>query len=297
MADQASLAAGIGEVELPGIPLYRRGKVRDTFDLGDQLLMVSTDRISAFDCVLPTLIPDRGRVLTAMSRYWFRTTADLVPNHLRPDDESGLPPGTLEQLAGRAMIVAKAQRIDVECVVRGRLAGSGWQEYQTTGKLASEPVPLGLAFGAELPELRFTPATKNDHGHDENISRSQLAQRVGSELARRLEEFSLRIFRLAQVHCREAGFSLVDTKFEFGFIDGALTLIDEVLTPDSSRLWELDQEVGQAPHGFDKQLVRDYLLSTGWDHNPPAPPLPQELVREARHRYLEASRRITGSDL
>jgi phosphoribosylaminoimidazole-succinocarboxamide synthase len=195
------------------------------------------------------------------------------------------------------MFVAKAQRIDVECVVRGRLAGSGWQEYEATGKLASEPVPRGLAFGAELPELRFTPATKSDHGHDQNISRGRLVQLVGSELAQRLEEFSLRIFRLAQVHCREAGFTLVDSKFEFGFIDGSLTLIDELLTPDSSRLWDLKQAPGQAPHGFDKQLVRDYLLSTGWNRNPPAPALPEQLVQETRNRYLEASRRITGSDL
>jgi phosphoribosylaminoimidazole-succinocarboxamide synthase len=297
MAEASLPGAGLGEVELPGIPLYRRGKVRDTFDLGEQLLMVSTDRISAFDSVLPTLIPDRGRVLTAMSRYWFGKTSDLVPNHLRADDEAALPKGALQRLGGRAMFVAKAQRIDVECVVRGRLAGSGWQEYQATGKLASEPVPQGLAFGDELPELRFTPATKNDHGHDENISREQLAHRVGRELARRLEEFSLRIFRLAEVHCRESGFILVDSKFEFGFIDGSLTLIDELLTPDSSRLWELGQMAGEAPYGFDKQLVRDYLLSIGWDRNPPAPPLPEELVRETRHRYLEASRRITGSDL
>ncbi|HUY08705.1 MAG TPA: phosphoribosylaminoimidazolesuccinocarboxamide synthase [Candidatus Dormibacteraeota bacterium] len=297
MSEAAPLPVGMGEVELAGVPLYRRGKVRDTFDLGDQLLMVSTDRISAFDSVLPTLIPERGRVLTAMSRYWFGKTADLVPNHLRPDDEAALPRGALAKLAGRAMFVAKAQRIDIECVVRGRLAGSGWQEYQAAGTLASEPVPRGLAFGAELPELRFTPATKNDHGHDENISRVHLAQLVGSELARRLEEFSLRIFRLAQVHCRESGFTLVDSKFEFGFVDGSLTLIDELLTPDSSRLWELEQEAGEFPHGFDKQPVRDYLLSTGWDRNPPAPPLPLQLVQETRNRYLEASRRITGSDL
>jgi phosphoribosylaminoimidazole-succinocarboxamide synthase len=297
MAEGSPLGLGVGEVEIPGVPLFRRGKVRDTFDLGERLLMVSTDRISAFDSILPTLIPDRGRVLTAMSRYWFRTTADLVPNHLLPDDPAALPRGALAKLGGRAMFVAKAQRIDVECVVRGRLAGSGWQEYEATGKLASEPVPRGLAFGAELPELRFTPATKSDHGHDQNISRGRLVQLVGSELAQRLEEFSLRIFRLAQVHCREAGFTLVDSKFEFGFIDGSLTLIDELLTPDSSRLWDLKQAPGQAPHGFDKQLVRDYLLSTGWNRNPPAPALPEQLVQETRNRYLEASRRITGSDL
>ncbi|MGH7692045.1 MAG: phosphoribosylaminoimidazolesuccinocarboxamide synthase [Candidatus Dormibacteria bacterium] len=295
MAEQ--LPVGLGEIDLPGVPLFRRGKVRDTFDMGERLLMVSTDRLSAFDSVLPTLIPDRGKVLTAMSRYWFRTTSDLVPNHLLPDDFGAVPRGAREQLRGRAMFVAKAERVDVECVVRGRLAGSGWQEYRTTGQLAEEPVPQGLGFGDELPELRFTPATKNDRGHDENISRARLAQMVGSELARRLEELSLRIFGLAQVHCRECGFILVDTKFEFGFVNGALTLIDELLTPDSSRLWELGRESGVDPHGFDKQLVRDYLLASGWDRNPPAPPLPSELVQETRQRYLEAARRITGSSL
>lgn len=297
MAEREGPGPGVGQVDLPGLPLFRRGKVRDTFDLGEQLLMISTDRVSAFDTVLPTLIPDRGRVLAAMSRYWFRTTADLVPNHLRPDRTELLPVGSRDALSERAMFVAKAERIDIECVVRGRLAGSGWQEYQETGRLAGEPVPSGLAFGAELPELRFTPATKNDRGHDENISRSQLAQVVGSELGRRLEEVSLRIFRLAQVHCRESGFLLVDSKFEFGFVDGALTLIDELLTPDSSRLWELESPADEAPQGFDKQLVRDYLISTGWDRNPPGPELPAELVRETRNRYLEVSRRIIGSAL
>lgn len=297
MGEMAPLPAGVGEVELPGVPLYRRGKVRDTFDLGDRLLMVSTDRVSAFDSVLPTLIPDRGRVLTAMSRYWFGKTADLVPNHVRPDDQAELAVKDFQRMGGRAMVVAKADRIDIECVVRGRLAGSGWQEYSATGTLAGEPLPAGLSFGDELPELRFTPATKNDQGHDENISRSQLSQLVGAELARRLEELSLRIFRLAQVHCRESGFILVDSKFEFGFIDGTLALIDELITPDSSRFWELGVAAGPSSHGFDKQLIRDYLVQTGWDRNPPAPGLPEQLVRETRNRYMEACRRITGNDL
>ncbi|HEY6538489.1 MAG TPA: phosphoribosylaminoimidazolesuccinocarboxamide synthase [Candidatus Dormibacteraeota bacterium] len=297
MAEPEARPDGVGEVELPGLALYRRGKVRDTFDLGERLLMVSTDRISAFDTVLPTLIPDRGRVLTAMSRYWFRATSDLVPNHLLEDDVPELPKAAWERIRGRSMLVAKADRIDIECVVRDRLAGSGWQEYRESGTLAGEPLPRGLAFGAELPELRFTPATKNDHGHDENISRARLAELVGAELARRLEDFSLRLFRLAQVHCQESGFVLVDSKFEFGMIAGALILIDELLTPDSSRLWDLAQVGSETPHGFDKQPVRDYLLATGWDRNPPAPELPPELVEETRRRYLEASRRITGSAL
>ncbi len=277
--------------------LFRRGKVRDTFDFGDQLLMVSTDRVSAYDSVLPSLIPDRGRVLTQMSRYWFGKTRDLVPNHLLRDRPELIPEAERRRLRDRTMLVARAERIDVECVVRGRLAGSGWQEYRRSGRLAEEPVPAGLGFGDPLPEPRFTPATKNDWGHDENISRAQLAQLIGPELARRLEEISLRIFRLAEVHCRESGFTLVDTKFEFGLIGGGLALIDEVLTPDSSRFWELGADPEEVALGFDKQLVRDYLDRVGWNHEPPPPPLPEELVREVRQRYLEACRRICGIDL
>jgi phosphoribosylaminoimidazole-succinocarboxamide synthase len=290
--------AGLGTVDLPGLHLFRKGKVRDTFDLGDRLLMVATDRLSAFDCVLPDLIPDRGKVLTTMSRYWFGETSGILPNHLRADDPSAIPEASFQALAGRMMFVAKAERIDIECVVRGRLAGSGWLEYEERGTLADEPLPGGLAFGAVLPEPRFTPATKNDSGHDENISRAQLAGMVGAELAQRLETVSQALFQFGSDCCQRANLVLVDTKFEFGTVDGELTLIDEVLTPDSSRLWSLGEARMEAqPHGFDKQPVRDYLIGTGWDRRPPAPALPEALVGETRARYLEVCRRITGIDL
>ncbi len=284
-------------MELPGVPLFRRGKVRDTFDLGDRLLMVSTDRLSAFDVILPTLIPDRGRVLTAMSRFWFASTAALIPNHLLPDDVGALPESLRQTLAGRSMWVRRAERVDVECVVRGRLAGSGWQEYSEHGTLAGEALAEGLHFGSELDPPRFTPATKAESGHDQNITRAELAELVGGSLAAELERRSLEIFTTARRQCAAAGFTLVDTKFEFGFIDGRLALIDEVLTPDSSRFWEAGVPGEAAATGFDKQLVRDHLLSSGWDRQPPAPELPAELVAETRRRYLEACRRITGSDL
>lgn len=287
---------GLFEVDLAGLPLFRRGKVRDTFDLGDRLLMVATDRLSAFDCVLPDLIPDRGRVLTAMSRFWFSKTSGILPNHLLADDPSAIPAASYSELAGRMMFVAKAARVDVECVVRGHLAGSGWQEYLERGTLAEEALPAGLSFGAQLPAPRFTPATKSDTGHDQNISRSELSALVGPDLAFQLETISLELYRFGVERCRQAGLILADTKFEFGFVDGRLTLIDEVLTPDSSRLWEAGDSEGSA-HGLDKQPVRDYLLGSGWNRQPPAPHLPAALVGETRQRYLEVCRRITGIDL
>jgi len=287
---------GLAEADLPQLPLFRRGKVRDTFDLGDRLLMVATDRLSAFDCVLPDLIPDRGRVLTTMSRFWFGQTAAMVPNHLREDDPSAIPAASYSHLAGRMMFVAKADRVDIECVVRGHLAGSGWQEYLDSGTLAEEGLPSGLTFGSRLPEPRFTPATKSDTGHDQNISRVQLQEMVGLELAAQLEETSLQLYQYAAARCLAAGLILADTKFEFGFVDGRLTVIDEMLTPDSSRLWEAGDAQGST-HGFDKQPVRDYLLSSGWNRQPPGPHLPEALVSETRLRYLEVCRRITGIDI
>ncbi len=287
---------GLAEAELPQLPLFRRGKVRDTFDLGDRLLMVATDRLSAFDCVLPDLIPDRGRVLTTMSRFWFAQTAAMVPNHLREDDPSAIPAASYSQLAGRMMFVAKADRVDIECVVRGYLAGSGWQEYLDSGTLAEEELPSGLAFGSRLPEPRFTPATKSDSGHDQNISRAQLRELVGFELAAQLEGTSLQLYQFGAARCLEAGLILADTKFEFGFVDGRLTVIDEMLTPDSSRLWQAGDAQGST-HGFDKQPVRDYLLSSGWNRLAPGPRLPKALVSETRLRYLEVCRRITGIDI
>lgn len=288
----------VAQVDIPDVELFRRGKVRDTFDLGDRLLMVATDRLSAFDCVLPDLIPGRGRVLTAMSRFWFERTRQLVPNHLLADDFLALPPEVRSRLEGRVMFVDKAERIDIECVVRGRLVGSGWEEYRQRGTLADEPLPAGISFGDQLREPRFTPATKSDSGHDENISRKALAELVGGELAARLETVSLSLFNLASEQCARAGMLLVDTKFEYGFVRGELTLIDELLTPDSSRLWEMGAPISESnSQGFDKQLVRDQLLAGGWDRTPPAPHLPPALVLEVRRRYLEVCRRITNLDL
>jgi phosphoribosylaminoimidazole-succinocarboxamide synthase len=282
-----------------GLAVFRRGKVRDTFDLGDgTLLMVATDRISAFDVVLPTPIPDKGRVLTQMSRWWFAQTGDIVPNHLRDDDPASLPSEVpWESWRERSMRTVRAERIDIECVVRGYLAGSGWKEYRQAGTLAGEPLPPGLGESARLAR-RFTPAAKNDAGHDENISRVQLADAVGGELAQRLEEVSLALFDRATEVCARAGMLLADTKFEFGFVDGQLTLIDELFTPDSSRFWEAAVwREGEPQPAFDKQFVRDHLETLAWDKRPPGPELPAEVVRVTREKYLEAARRICGLEL
>ena len=280
-----------------GLEVFRRGKVRDTFQLGDgTLLMVATDRISAFDVVLPTPIPDKGRVLTQMSRWWFQHTADVVPNHLLPGED--LPEGVPQDWSDRTMHVRRAQRIDIECVVRGFISGSGWKEYREAGTLAGEPLPSGLRESARLQAPRFTPAMKNDDGHDVNISRQQLANLVGRDLAEQLESVSLKLFDRATVQCEGAGVYLADTKFEFGFIDGSLTLIDEVFTPDSSRFWEISEwHEGEAVPSFDKQFVRDYLETLHWDKTPPGPALPEDVVQGTGERYRQAARRICGVDI
>ncbi len=285
------------QTDLP-LEVYARGKVRDTYRLGGDLLMVATDRISAFDVVMPVGIPRKGEVLTALSRHWFAATQDLVPNHLLPprDLEDLLP--SLPDLPRRAMVVRRAERIDVECVVRGYLSGSGWVEYLAQGTLAGEPLPPDLVESARLAEPRFTPAIKNDAGHDENISRQQLAELIGPERAAELERLSLLLYGFAAEAARERGVIIADTKFEFGVIDGTLTLIDEVLTPDSSRFWpaELYRPGGPQP-SFDKQPVRDYLAASGWDKSPPGPVLPDEVVAATTQRYLEAYRLLTGRAL
>ncbi len=260
--------------------------------------MVASDRISAFDCVLPTPIPDKGRILTQMSRWWLERTSALVPNHLLADDWSLLPEGAPGGLRDRAMRVVRAERIDVECAVRGHLAGSGWKEYRERGTLAEESLPPGLGESARLPEVRFTPATKSDEGHDENISRATLRSMVGAELADRLEKVTLELFTAAVEQAAGAGMILADTKFEFGLVDGRLTLIDELLTPDSSRYWEAATwREGEPQPAFDKQYLRDWLERSGWDKRPPAPALPDEVVAMTRQRYLEAARRVCGLDL
>jgi phosphoribosylaminoimidazole-succinocarboxamide synthase len=270
------------------LPLFARGKVRDTYELPDgRLLMVSTDRISAFDHVLPTGIPDRGTVLNQLSIFWFRRTQHLQENHL-------IEPGQ----DGRSMVVRRAQRIDYECVVRGYLAGSAWAEYKRNGTMAGEPLPPGLRQSERLPEPLFTPATKAETGHDENITFERMADDLGGELAGRLREASLRLYAFGAEHAERSGLILADTKFEFGLLDGRLILIDEALTPDSSRYWDAAQyRVGTAPESFDKQFVRDWLEQSGWDKESTPPALPDEIVEQTRQRYLTAYERLVGEPL
>ena len=272
------------------------GKVRDTYEISpEHFLMIASDRISAFDVVLPSKVPDKGVILTQLSRFWFDLLADIVPNHMANcGDLADLPDGTLE----RSMIVRRAERIPVECVVRGYIAGSGWVEYLRFGSVAGHTLPTSLVQGDRLPEPIFAPARKNDTGHDENISVRQLRGEVGTELALELEEISIDLYRGAHAHALDRGIVIADTKFEFGWIDCQLTLIDEALTPDSSRLWDAArwQPGGNQP-SFDKQFVRDWLLLSGWDRNPPGPELPREVISGTRERYLEAFRRLTGKSL
>ncbi|HYJ13078.1 MAG TPA: phosphoribosylaminoimidazolesuccinocarboxamide synthase, partial [Thermomicrobiales bacterium] len=274
---------------------FRRGKVRDVFDLGDRLLIVATDRLSAFDVVLPTPIPQKGAVLTAISNGWFARVEDIVPNHLTGDSVLDLEvdPQIAELLRPRSSIVRKAERIDIECVVRGNIAGSGWKEYGRSGTLADETLPPGLQLGDELPEPRFTPAAKNDVGHDENISRASLRNVIGGDLANQLEATSLALFDFARQYAARAGFILADTKFEFGFVDGELTLIDEALTPDSSRYWDAaGWQRGFEPPSFDKQIIRDWLEQSGWNKEAPGPEVPASVVRQAAEKYRQVYLRL-----
>jgi phosphoribosylaminoimidazole-succinocarboxamide synthase len=284
------------ETEL-GVYPARRGKVRDLYDLGSTLLLVATDRISAFDWVLPTGIPDKGRVLTQLSRYWFELLD--VPNHLLTDDlgEIDLPFDIRGRgLEGRCMLVCKAQVVPIECVVRGYLSGSGWKEYRASGTVCGIPLPSGLVESVRLPEPIFTPATKEEHGHDINISFEEMAARVGRETADELRRRSLDVYTRAAEHAAQRGIIIADTKFEWGWSDHELILIDEMLTPDSSRFWPADQyRPGGAPPSFDKQYVRDWLETTGWDKNSPPPALPVEVVERTRAKYIEAYERLTGA--
>lgn len=280
---------------LENYPLIRSGKVRDIYDAGDRLLLVATDRLSAFDVILPTKIPDKGVILTQISTYWFDRTRHIIPNHLVSTDVSSLDVTEAERayLQDRTMIVRRADRIDIECVVRGYLAGSGFKEYLQRGTLADEPLRPGLQRGDPLPEPRFTPAIKNDEGHDENISRARLADMVGQELATTLEETSLRLFTFASGLARQAGIILADTKFEYGYIEGELSLIDEVLTPDSSRYWDASSLVaGEEPPSFDKQIVRNWLEEQDWDKTHPGPAIPPEIVARAQSRYRDVLDRL-----
>ena len=290
------------ETLLPGIPLFRRGKVREMYDVGrGQLLMVASDRVSAFDVVMDDLIPGKGQVLTALSAFWFDLTRDIVPNHLVATDVAAFPPEVhpfADELAGRAMLVRRTERVDVECVVRGYLSGSGWAEYRRHGTLAEEPLPAGVLESGQLDRPRFTPAIKAESGHDVNISRAYLKELIPAQLADELEAISLALYARAEAHARSRGLILADTKFEFGLTDEGVVLIDEVFTPDSSRYWPVDQYRPGGPQpSFDKQPLRDYLESTGWNKEPPPPPLPPEVVASTAERYREALRRLTGQEV
>jgi len=289
------------ESHVPGVPC-RRGKVRDVYDLGDRLVIVASDRISAFDWVLPTPIADKGRILTSMSRFWFDflgAPPDGVPNHILSMDVADLPASFTpfaNELGGRTMLVKKTEVTPIECVVRGYLAGSGWKEYRQSGTVCGIALPAGLKESERLPEAIFTPATKADSGHDENISFATMAERVGVIHATELRDRSIAIYEKARDYAAGRGIILADTKFEWGRLpSGDIILIDEVLTPDSSRYWPVDgYRVGAPPASFDKQFVRDWLDRSGWDKNSPPPALPDEVVAKTRDKYLEAHERLVG---
>ena len=291
------------QTNLP-LPLFGRGKVRDTYDLGDRLLMVATDRLSAFDAILPNGIPDKGCVLTLLSAFWFERTRDIIPNHLISIESADLPesltntPDTVRMLADRFMLVRKAKRLDFECVVRGYLAGSGWADYQRTGAVCGVKLPAGLRQADQLPEPIFTPATKAETGHDINISLEEMKNSVGEDIGQAIADVSIAIYRAAATYALDRGIIIADTKMEFGLLDEQLILIDEVLTPDSSRFWAVGEYVpGASPPSFDKQYVRDWLESSGWNKQPPAPALPDEIVEGTANRYREAYQWLTGETL
>jgi phosphoribosylaminoimidazole-succinocarboxamide synthase len=291
----------LNETELP-LKLFARGKVRDTYELGnDQLLMIATDRLSAFDHVLPNGIPDRGKVLTQLSIFWFSQTDTFRPNHLisgMVPDLPGVLKDVRDKLAGRFMIVRKAKRIDYECVVRGYLAGSAWKEYQDSRTLAGEPMPPGLVESQKLVTPIFSPATKADTGHDENITFDKMKKDIGDDLANKLRDASLELYRYAAEFSARRGLILADTKFEFGTVGDDLLLIDEALTPDSSRYWDaVTYRAGATPDSYDKQFVRDWLSRSGWDKESEPPPLPDDIVAQTRLRYLTAYQRIVGKPL
>ncbi len=279
----------------------RSGKVRDIYDYGDGLLMVATDRISAFDCILPTGIPDKGRVLTQLSVFWFDFLRRLTPTHFLTADVSAYPEPLQpfrDQLEGRSMLVKRAEMIEIECVARGYLSGSGWKEYQKSGSVCGIPLPPGLKESDKLPEPIFTPSTKAQTGHDENVSFDAVVAAVGADLAARLRDLTLAIYRAAAEYAETRGIIIADTKFEFGFVGGELVLADEVLTPDSSRFWpQRGYRPGGAQPSFDKQYVRDYLESIRWNKQPPAPPLPLEVAAKTAEKYREAYRVLTGKEL
>ena len=303
------------QTEIPGLPKFITGKVRDVYDLGDSLLIVATDRISAFDVILPTGIPDKGRVLTALSQFWFAKTSHLVPNHFLASDMDSIgarlhdanvnvTADLVSMLEGRSQLVRKCAALPLECVVRGYLDGSAWKDYQTLFghggevRLYDIPIPVGLRQGEQLPTPLFTPATKASSGHDMNISAAQAAEAVGAETTQELADKSLALYAFARAYAAERGLIIADTKFEFGRLDGKVILIDEALTPDSSRFWEASKhKPGKSQASFDKQFVRDYLETLDWDKTSPGPELPPEIVEKTAAKYREAYQRLTGEEL
>ncbi len=283
------------ELKLP-LPLLYSGKVRELYGLDDKILMVATDRISAFDHILPTAIPDKGKVLTQISAFWFGYTGEIVPNHLLSADVRDLPESLAsfrEILRDRMMIVKKTKKIDIECVVRGYLAGSGWKEYQERNSICGVKLPAGLKESEKLPSPIFTPATKEETGHDENIDQKELEKRIDKALAERLKKISIALYEKASEYALKKGIIIADTKFEFGFIENRLILIDEIFTPDSSRFWEKDKyRTGISPESLDKQFVRDYLIGIEWDKNSPPPRLPEEIVRKTGEKYKEIRKKL-----
>jgi phosphoribosylaminoimidazole-succinocarboxamide synthase len=297
MSDDGTLL----NLDLPGIRKVKSGKVREVFDLGDSLLFVASDRISAFDCVMPNGIPRKGEVLTQMSHFWFEQTAGFQPNHLLAKADDPLPAALqpyAAQLARRSMIVKKSEPLAIECVVRGYLAGSGWNEYKKQQTVCGLPLPAGLVESSALSEPIFTPATKAETGHDENIPFAEAVKIVGADIAEQARAASLKLYTFARDYARQRGIIIADTKFEFGLFDGKLILIDEVLTPDSSRFWPADQYApGRSQPSYDKQFVRDYLLTLDWDKTPPAPALPADVVAKTQAKYFEAYEKLTGKGL
>ena len=293
------MSAVVWETDFPALKLLSRGKVRDLYEVGNDLLLVATDRLSAFDVVLPSPIPDKGRVLTQLSLFWFNTLSDIIPNHVLSATEFPPPADTYgKQLAGRSMLCRRTRPVPIECVVRGYLAGSGWKDYQATGKVCGVALPPGLRESDRLPAPIFTPSTKATAGHDENISFDDVVARVGGARAEQLRSVSLEIYRRAAAYAEPRGILLADTKFEFGLIGDQLIWIDEALTPDSSRFWPArEYQPGRSQPSFDKQYVRDYLESIGWNKQPPGPPLPPDVVERTRAKYREAYRLLAGVEL
>ena len=291
----------ITEINIPDLNFVRRGKVRDIFDFGENLLIVASDRISAFDYIMPNGIPDKGKILTQISNFWFDKTNDMVKNHLVATELKDYPAECqpfADQLEKRSMFVHKSEPLPVECIVRGYITGSGWKDYQRTGAISGIKLPEGLIESERLDEPIFTPSTKSDTGHDENISFATMKDTIGNEMANKASELSIIIYDWARKFAEEKGIIIADTKFEFGIKDGELILIDEVLTPDSSRFWPMsDYQAGRSQKSFDKQYVRDYLESIGWEKQPPVPTLPEEVVANTRSKYMEALRLLTDVTL